>query len=103
VGVDRAHASDLVGHDRDADARAAGQDGAGDVALADQAGGIGREAWVVDRARRSGPHVDHVVAGRGQRQLDVLLEVEPGVVRPHGDPHGCLSSSNPSSMLVTGA
>ena len=103
VRVDGAHARDLVGDDRDADARAARQDGALGVALADQARRVGREARVVDGPRRSGADVDDVVARRGQRQLDVLLEVEPGVVRPDGDPHGCLSSSNPSSMVLTGA
>ena len=58
---------------------------------------------VVDGPGRIGPDVDDVVARGLERRLDVLLEVEAGVVGADGDLHDSLISARPSSIVVTGA
>ena len=80
VRVDGAHARDLVGDDRDADAGAAHEHAALGVALGDEARGGGGVARVVDRVVGVGTDVDDVMAGGGELRLDVLLELVSGVI-----------------------
>ena len=100
--VDRADAIDLVGDDRHADPRPAGQDGAIGVPFGDQAARLFGVARVVDGIRCDCADVHDVVTLCFKHLPDVFLEVEPGVVGPDGDPHALRSSSIPSSMDVTG-
>ena len=80
VRVDRAHPPHFVRDDRDADPGAADEHPALGVALRDElrrGAGVRR---VVGLLVGVGSDVDDVVAGGGELLLDVLLELEAGVV-----------------------
>jgi hypothetical protein len=80
VRVDGPHARDLVGDDRHADARAAHEHPELRVAVGDQPRSRARVPGVVGRLVRRRADVDDVVAARRELLLDVLFEVEAGVI-----------------------
>jgi sugar phosphate isomerase/epimerase len=83
-----AHAFDLIGRDRDADARTADDDAAIERAAGDGETDDETVIGIVDRRRIGGAEIVGLVAERAQQRDDVVFVSEPGMVRGEGDLHG---------------
>ena len=93
VAHGRAHAGDLAGGDRRADAAAANQHAALGQAVGDREPERERVVRVVDGIRRVRADVEHVVSVTTEALGDVLLQGVARVVRADDDPHPFASYS----------